>query len=491
MTAGSLLLPPASHNANLSALPFQLQTTFQQRMMELRSLRHQALRQNPHKPSVMILGAGPAGLIRAISALTNGNTITILERRAGSDHGRENSVVLFQNTVDSLHYFGVYQYLLERGMVFPFDGNSLNVRIKDLEQAMKAVLEELSQDSLIHYDSQVEQIVSHPRAKVDLLVRNSSGRQTQFNAVDLIVVAEGSHSHTCEQLLHLRRISILPSIPVIAAIFKDDRPSISSIPSFFQYLGKTLVNIATSVYYYTILLFKTLFEGEHVYNQHRQIAGSFIIPTPRQNYLGCGLSNEETEKMMAIATKLNEAKRALETARQNPISSDAYALLQQSVAAAQKQQDEYFKYWTGISFCVANVINFLEFVDTRGESGLQIASWFPLDHAAVVEIGADQSCQFSGTLEQTVYLVAGDALATADPTTALGCNSAINTFLDFHRFLTGLGRNEDLQTLLSHYNRSSERVISDNNEASLRMRLLYRPDAIEFNFQNYTTHRTM
>lgn len=466
-------------NLSFPSTGFQLTASFRERIDELKLLKEEMLHQYPHKPSTVILGAGPAGLIRAIGALVNGNPTTVIEKRFAADPGRENTVILKKQTLHILHYFGIYQYLLERRIIFPCYRESLQVRIKDLEEAMKAVITELGGENVINYGSQVEQIISHRDAKADLLVRSQGGRQVQINAIDLLVVAEGAHGNTNENLLHNRRILYLSPIPVITAVFKDNRPTISSIPTLFKYIGKTLLNTVTGVYYYSLFAFKTVFGGEHILNKRRNIIGAAILKTPGQNYMGYGLSKEQSDKMIEICNRLKEAKTAFEEARNQNCLPETLARLQQQVHVAQKQRDDYFHYWTGLAFCFANLFNIMRFVLTWGKTPLQLASWLPLDRVMPIEIGADRSNVCSGTINRTAYLIAGDTLATVDPTTGRGCTTAINTFIDFHRFLIGMDRNENQQTLLDNYNRSSSQTVSHMHDLALNIRMSHRPDAVE------------
>lgn len=455
---------------------------FCQRMDELKFSRREALKQNHNKPSVVILGAGPAGLIRAIYTLLNGNPVVVIEKRSESDNRRENAVALMVDTVEILQYLGVYQYMLEKGLIFPFTGHRLNVRLKDLEEAMKAVISELKLDNeplLIHYDSQIRKIVSNPDDKADLIIVTGAGIRTQLNAIDLLIVAEGAHSTTNEMDLDNRRISYLSSLPVISAFFKDDRPNISSASTFFQYFGKSLVNTASATYYYSILLFQGIFNGEHPLNKQRRIGGSVVLPTPGQNYLGCGLSEKESKKMMDICEKLKDAETALIIATEENLTLAELTSLQQKVIAAKKERDDYLEYWSGLSFCFANAISVFKFIHSRGKEPLQLASWLPFDHAAIAEIGANKSTKLSGLIHKTIYLLAGDTLATVDPTTGLGCNTAIDSLSAFHKFLAGLNQKHDVAELLNDYNYSSNFDIDEGFRASQRMRSLYRPDAAE------------
>ncbi|MBS0604501.1 MAG: hypothetical protein JSS60_05620 [Verrucomicrobia bacterium] len=456
--------------------PQQLQPSlrsFAARIEELKEERARSLSQNPNKPSIVISGGGPAGLIRGIESLLNGNPTIILEKRRESDNGRENTVLLRKNAYRLLNCFGIYQYLSENGLIFPADDGEFNVRLKDLEQAMKAVIGELTRESVVKYDSQLERIVPHPGAKADLIYR-SSGRQVQQNAVDLLVVAEGAHSPTNEHLLGNHRVTVLPSIPVIAAIFKDDRPQVTGPATFFQYVGMTLANTSTSVYYYAIFLFKCFFQGEHIFNSSRKIAGSLILTTPNQNYLGSGLSREETEEMKRVLDKLKSAKAELEEARlRNP---SQVALLEQKVDEAQKERDAYLNYWSAMSLCFANILNIFRCV--LGGDKLQVASWLPLDHVSVAEIGADRSSSYSGSIGTTAYLIAGDTMATVDPTTGRGCNTAIETMSDFHDFILGIDANQDMDSLFEQYNLRCTQIVDANHRESVNMRHLYRPDAV-------------
>ena len=308
-------------------------------------------------------------------------------------------------------------------------------------------------------------------------MRNGDGQQNWLRGVDLLVVAEGAHSQTNERLLNNRRITVLPSLPVIAAIFKDDRPSINGIGSLFQYVGKTLANTATSVYYYVIFSFKCLFQGEHIFNSNRKIAGTLILTTPNQNYLGGGLSRDETQEMMRIRGKLNDAKQDLATARERGAPMEQISDLENRVQKAQKEWDAYIRYWTGMSFCFANILCLFQMI-VRGEAKWSLGSWLPLDHVTIAEIGADRSSAFSGAIGHTSYLIAGDTMATVDPTTGLGCNTAVKTVPDFHQFLAGINAGRDTRLLRDAYNENCERIVNEIHQESRLMRSIYRPDAL-------------
>jgi hypothetical protein len=107
------------------------------------------------KPKVVILGGGPAGLMRAIQSISNGNPTLVIEKRAENASGRANTVALTSDTIKMLKYCGIYQYLMENKWIYPPNASGIVcVRLGDLEKAMKAVLQELNlNQQTIQYNS--------------------------------------------------------------------------------------------------------------------------------------------------------------------------------------------------------------------------------------------------------------------------------------------------------------------------------------------------
>jgi hypothetical protein len=97
----------------------------------------------------------------------------------------------------------------------------------------------------------------------------------------------------------------------------------------------------------------------------------------------------------------------------------------------------------------------------------------------LLKLALIKSSACSGRIGQTSYLTAGDTLAIVDPTTGLGCNTAVQTVLDFNNYIAGLNANQNVDFLLQSYNARSNQVISLNHDESIRMRRVYRPDALQ------------
>lgn len=418
-----------------------LEGSFQERMKELREKMNA---ESKDKPSVVILGAGPAGLLRAVQSISNGNPTVLIEKRGEDAPGRINTVALSSITIAMLRYCGIYQYLMENKLIFPprSDG-SIMVRLTDLEKAMKAVLKEISPDFAIQYHTKVDAIDTLAD-KINLTVENSATKEKRtFKKVDILVNTEGKSSST-NALLGIERTEVLPSIPVIAAVFKDKRPKIEGIGSFFKYVGKSIVYLAQTIHYHVQFFFQFLCSKK--FRTH--FKGSIILKTPNQNYLGTGLSDE-------INGRLQSLKEAGPT--------------------YEKKYNRLAKKWIGYSLCLANLIAFF---NRKKSPQFCKANHHSLAKFEIIKIGADHANEYAKRKNQTSVLLGGDASATVDPTTGLGCNTAIQSSMDFLDFLWDHDAGISQSTLLGQYAGRVEARVDTIHSASKRFRSLYRPDAL-------------
>lgn len=115
--------------------------TYKDKILHLKKIRQQALENKTKKLGIVILGAGPAGLIRAIQGLLEGHTIQIIEKRSASHPGRHNVVSLIKASMELLKEYGVFNYLLENNLVREVDEPlSIFVKLSDLERSLKQMI---------------------------------------------------------------------------------------------------------------------------------------------------------------------------------------------------------------------------------------------------------------------------------------------------------------------------------------------------------------
>lgn len=442
--------------------------------------RDQTMLSEADRKSVIILGAGPAGLIRAIQSVMEGHRTTLVERRTSDAPGRCNTVALQAKTMDLLKKYGVYQSLLEEGKIYPAnDFGNTSVRISDLEQAMKRVLVELSAQNAVtfHYKARAVNIGVDPTTQKALLALDTN---ELLERADIIVNAEGAHSST-NLLLDNPRIEVLPKVPVIAAIFEDDRPEITNVSNFFTYVGKSIAQTALSIYYYAIYFFRFTFMHERFTSQQRTIVGSLILKTPGQNYVGCGFTAEKSNQLLALQKTAQEKRAAWQKAQEdgNPTEN-----LKNQWEKAEDAYWSFVKYWTYLSFCAANLNTliarvFTVFFNARTSINFDNAPLLPLKDFSLTEIGADKATHSYQILGNSIVLIAGDALATVDPATGLGCNTALRSSEAFTNVLRKLHHNQlPLEEMLEEYAFYSQGDIHYIHGESRRVREIYRPDAV-------------
>lgn len=390
-------------------------------------LKQEMLRQSDHKPTVVILGAGPAGLIRAITSILNGNPTQIFEKRSESAPGRENAVLLETETVYQLQSLGVYQYLVEHNMIFPekiFKADdvlrSIEVRLGDLEVALKALIKELQPAQEINYGKKLCEI-DRRREKLTLTIESVDQQRTIIENVGILVNAEGSRS-TTNQLLGIDRIKVLPEKPAIAVIFKDKRPRIHGFSSLFRYIGISIGYIAKTVYYHAIFIFKFI-----IFKSFRRECFGVFLRTPGQVYLGCGFSPEINQHIQQFKQEIADKDKALNQAS----TQKERAHCQETLIAAKKKYRSFLKRRSNLGLCAVNFINlFMQPLEEK-----IVTKHLSFARCEAIDIGADRATAFALKLNESAILLAGDAAATVDPSTGLGCNTALQSNEEFANFI--------------------------------------------------------
>jgi len=346
-------------------------------------------------PNAVILGAGPAGIACALEASKMGFRPIILEKRSEYAVGRVQQVILDRQVLTQLEQFQIHSELWQEGRVFSQDNRgNCTVRLADLEQKMRSKL-----NIPITYEDFVEK-VSADSEKVDLHL--STGKV--IKCVDVIINAEGYKSST-NKLLSNRRIEVLKEETVVNSILQDDRPAITSVQTFCVATGKTMRNIAYSIYDHVRYLFLLIFTGEHFFSKSRQIALAITLKTPGQHQVSFAF----TQKKTAALRHLQEEVRA--------------------GRASQKSLDNMLHFWTRMAQCEVNIFACLAAIGRLfgvNEPRFVTSSHIPIRSSTIVQIRSDKVAKSAFTINKTLVLNTGDALSAVDPSTGLGCNTGID-----------------------------------------------------------------
>lgn len=442
--------------------------SFQERIKELKAKAHAT---SHRKPAVVILGAGPAGRLRAIQSISNGNPTILLERRAENAQGRINTVALTTTTIAMLQYCGIYPFLNENRLIYPENGcGYIMVRLADLELAMNQVLKEINPTFAIQYNSKVA-VIDSQSEKINLIVEDSETKEKRtIKKIDILVNTEGKNSST-NALLGIERTEVLPSIPVIAAVYKDKRPKIRGVNSLLKYIYTSLIYQAQTIYYHAQFIFKFVFSR----NFRKQITGSLILKTPKQNYVGCGFSDEINARLDSLKEGIKEKNISLKKAKETGTGQEIEKLAM-DLEQLEKKYKTFASQWIHFSICHANMVAIME--RFRRNPRLYTASHLSLAKFEIINIGADHANQYCKNINQTCVLLGGDASATVDPTTALGCNTAVQSSVDFLDFIWDYDTGSHHTKLLKEYSERIGKRVAYIHEASKYARSLYRPDAL-------------
>lgn len=400
-----------------------------------------------HSTQILISGSGPAGLIRAIEAAAQGYSVRLLEMRSESSSGRENTVDLDSAAIYTLNAYGIIDFLTKNSLIFP---SSQVVRLQDLEYALKTTLAELTGELLISYDTTITKVEASASG-TQVIVK--SGNKEKVHQPNILVVVEGGKS-TTNSMLGVGRQNFLEKIPVIAAIFEDKRPKnpkslklkAARFSLTFYYHLLFCVNV---IQFISAACFNSAFRmpknltGNLKINPKSKIAGAIPLATPGQNYCGIALNKQETERLSLLDKKIKELKIAGEF---------------KSAAKVERTFNKKLKKYAYFGFTAFKLFAPIKL------------TFLPFKRAQWIHIGADKADVAAGIKGNMTFLLAGDSLATVDPSTGRGCSTAISSVHDFSDFL--------LTRDLEKYKKKCDLQTKLNHEESQRCRQSYRPDLV-------------
>lgn len=364
---------------------------FHQHVENLRAVRDLNLRARVDRidAPVLIVGAGPAGLIRAIAATINGMKTVVLESRAEHAARRPQIVVIRSHTVISLlERLGVIDFLFKEDRIFPLGHLQLEVSLADLELAFLSVLHAVVADASalsVHCGIAIERI-----DQVDgfaRIVARQPGRQTPLSfSPQIVVIADGRHSVT-SALLGISRRDRLHSHTGIIAIF---RAAGSVIPRWRRLLGHMTSKLNYAFH-------------RHVSGRGRRLLAGTILQVPGHHYLGLDLTREEEMSL----------RDAVERARKPNAHDDP---------AGSKELRRLVGFWCKYGFEAIRTHP----AGSAPHTGGRPIAWLPLESqfATPIEVITDRADAFCGYVGETFVMIEGDAQFTIHPGSAYGCTKA-------------------------------------------------------------------
>lgn len=360
--------------------------------------KHPNIDLNPY----LILGAGPTGLIQAISLVLQGKDVEIIEKRRSDKEGRPNTVTFGKWNPQEL------KILLFLGALSRLEGRSsfghnrayyTETALGDLEIALEETLHAICPNIQIQYETVLEKI--HPNGHVELKTANLQSGLKNFTA---IIAADGVHSATRSMLgVGVKKLS-KPTQLAFTIYKKDPNESTASIWKIIAY---RVTNAVHGLWIMIKVLFYCLLHQSNVIQAGSQVIGdgpSGLSRLNRHDYQLSIFRQEEQKVLESYQDKITVLQY---------LGQDASHL----ISERQKRLEEKSKNLYG-------PLDFFHMVfRPKGHTMRPLA--MTLDKTYHVDIMLRKAERSQIELEKTLFTIRGDASHTTDPYSGTGAKIAI------------------------------------------------------------------
>lgn len=188
----------------------------------LKNKRAQNKVSNNKSVSVNIIGGGPGGMIRSLIAGVKGHKGMVIEMR--EDYTRDNMVKLSETP--TMKYFGVRERLVEKGLINK-DSSSIEVKLKDLEDTLDEIAQEIYGDDDYRVTGQVIDVLPGSDGKANCLVKKGKRRGPKKDVVmsaDLHVDSTGARADM-GKMLEVGTQKLANSQMMVALVMKKESSS--------------------------------------------------------------------------------------------------------------------------------------------------------------------------------------------------------------------------------------------------------------------------
>ncbi len=395
-------------------------------------------------PKVLIMGAGPGGLLRALAGGLKGADVEVLEKRGGFT--RKNMVKLKHQPI--LNYFGVTDTMVAEGYMHPKRGADINVQIMGLQRALAKSVDDLLGENTVKtgYDLVDIQaaVVGDPeneRIVTGGLIR--SGDEAVWTQADLIVDATGAGA-AAAKILGSKREVLSEDSMMVAAVYKDI-PQEPSVEERIPGSQKWNVHLSTPEFNYELILPTDEQQAEITEYQNRigQLQETRIEIDRLVKKIDNSMDSEGEGNALALVYA-DTLYRRLTGEELEPNEEINWPVLKGSAKDAlqdySEQIDQIQSLLTSkIREIATNVAsgdpNFLGPIESKN---IDVANAFR------IEISQRKPAVIVGNC---LVQQSGDALATPDPMSGTGCNTALKGATIFARSLGALqaGKSTDQQ----------------------------------------------
>ena len=437
---------------------------------------------------VLVIGGGPAGLLRAVALGFTGHTYRVLEKRPNETLKRSNVITLGSGNFGNAHSKDLLILLFlgfisavdldERGSFGHLKPNLLEIPLGDVEKYFMQILTEIGHSQNIAFQSKPLRITNNGHAQAEVAIENSAGA-IEIMQPSLIMAVDGASSPT-RTMLGISKQVLAKTTQIAYSTFEVDPPK-----SIFQSLKYRIYNflrgaalaVASAIY---ALVFKVPLET--AYNHVVEGGPTAIFRIPEHVHVpgmdkpmpkGLSAKSSETPKVMAhdyLIRVLREKEQAFIDTYKDRVEAAAFKIrranqklggdlstekrlqLVNKLGELTKEHAESSQQLENVLTSQAQHMHGLldvlcSMISKKHKiQPMQVNKNFLVD---VVVGTAEQSLVKVG---KTPIVLRGDASHTTDPHCGYGCKTAIEETLA-DQFMLSFGQLDEMsETELSCHN---------------------------------------
>lgn len=384
----------------------------------------------PQEEQALIIGAGPAGLIRAICLTLKGKQPLVIEKRAQDKTPRMNTVTLGKwepKELDVLAFLGTLDLMHEKisyGHNRPFYTESA---IGHLEQALEETWNRIDKDHLpIRYNTSVQGIRRRDTGEAELTLVNSTTQEKQTRSGGIVFIADGASGGT-KELLGINSIKLAKPTLLAFSIFKDSnvkKPSPLEALRYRVKYGVKGVLFSLKWIAYALLRFKSL---EEAYSNTAPAGPSGLSRVPTHDYLLRIFRHKEQQKIEKKRAEIRKLSLKIQF-HQGGAKEER---LKKRKEILEKQLMQHLEQKA------SKVYGFLDFVHSCFNPRGHRMRKSPMEHQQtfLVDVMVSRAEEPAVQMGNTLFLLRGDACHTTDPYSGTGCKTAIEEMLADQYFL--------------------------------------------------------
>jgi flavin-dependent dehydrogenase len=376
----------------------------------------------------LIVGAGPAGLIRAIYCSIKGAPFKLIEKRKADKNPRPNTVTLGKwdpKELDILSFTGALTDLENKISFGHTRDMYIEVRLGDLEKSMEKILLKLSKDpqtNIIQFENEICDI-----NKEDLRLKNN--HYSEKIKPKIVFVTDGANSATRDKLgINQIKLSI-PSY-LVFSIFKDSESNQTVFESEWYKISSALRGLWLGLQ----ILIYSVFTGRTIESSYSLLvdggpSGLFCIPS--QDYL---IQIYRYEESMQIKEQINEIlylKKLIEYHKIIAKDPEKVKDLELKIHALEAEMSNEFSKQAKSKYGLLDFL--LSCFNPKGHSMRPLP--MTLKENIPVEVVITRAQRSLIDIQDTTFMIRGDAAHTTDPFSGTGCKTALEELLADQYFL--------------------------------------------------------